>query len=136
LHADLQEWMDRAADVIIVSFGSRFGVLPSEMAAKFFDAFSKVKYRFLFRFLTANYDGRVPIPENVRIMEWLPQNDVLGHTSTRAFITHSGNNGQYESLYHGVPMLCFYIDVDQQPNAKRAVKKGTLLASRRDINVK
>ena len=27
---------------------------------------------------------------------WVPQNDLLGHPSTRAFLTHCGSNGMYE----------------------------------------
>ena len=35
------------------------------------------------------------------VEEWVPQNDILGHPKLKLFITHGGNNGQYEALYHG-----------------------------------
>ena len=64
------------------------------------------------------------IPENVHILKWLPQNDMPGHQKTKLFITHCGNNGQYEAVYHGVPMLGFPIFGDQHHNAFRMVQHG------------
>ncbi len=31
-----------------------------------------------------------------QVVQWAPQNDVLGHAKTRAFLTHGGVNGLYE----------------------------------------
>jgi hypothetical protein len=36
----------------------------------------------------------------LQIVHWAPQNDVLGHPKTRAFLTHGGINGLYEVLPH------------------------------------
>ena len=59
------------------------------------------------------------IPDNVKIVPWLPQNDLLGHPNTRLFITHCGVNGQHEAIYHGVPMIGFPIFSEQMYNCKR-----------------
>ena len=124
LEASLDKWMSQAANVVVVSFGSMFSSLPVNIATKLFDAFSKLpQYRFLFRFKQSD-SAQLQVSSNVRLMDWLPQNDALGHNSTVLFITHSGNNGQQEAFYHGVPMLCFYIHADQANNAKRVVSKG------------
>ena len=64
------------------------------------------------------------VPRHVHIRKWLPQNDILGHSRTKLFLTHSGNNGQHEALYHGVPMIAFYFWNDQKHNAHRIHKKG------------
>ncbi len=32
------------------------------------------------------------------MMPWVPQNDILGHRSTKAFLSHMGANGLYEVL--------------------------------------
>ncbi len=31
-----------------------------------------------------------------QVVQWAPQNDVLGHSKMRAFLTHGGVNGLYE----------------------------------------
>lgn len=31
-----------------------------------------------------------------QVVQWAPQNDLLGHAKTRAFLTHGGVNGLYE----------------------------------------
>ena len=42
----------------------------------------------------------------------------------KLFITHCGNNGQFEALYHAVPMIGFPQFVDQPYNAARIEHKG------------
>ena len=42
----------------------------------------------------------------------------------KLFITHSGTNGQFEALYHAVPMIGFPVFGDQFYNAKRIEYKG------------
>ena len=71
-----------------------------------------------------NYDSTKikVIPKNIKFMKWLPQNDLLGHPNIRLFITHCGNAGQHESLYHGVPMLGIPIHSDQDHNAMRLIR--------------
>ena len=33
----------------------------------------------------------------MQVVGWAPQNDLLGHAQTRAFLTHGGINGLYEA---------------------------------------
>ena len=63
---------------------------------------------------------------------WLPQNDLVGHANTRVLVTHCGKNGQYEALYHAVPVVCMPIFTDQPYNAERMRVKG--LAEKLDLN--
>ena len=121
----LKELMDTASDgAIILSFGSIAGQFPSEIINKFLNAFSQLKQTVIFKAdgkdsaLTSN------VSKNVHLFPWLPQNDLLGHPNTVLFITHCGNNGQYESLYHGVPMIGFPLFADQHHNAFRMVEHG------------
>jgi glucuronosyltransferase len=61
------------------------------------------------------------------MLSWMPQNDILGHPKTKLFITHCGSNGQYEAVYHGVPMLGIPMFADQGWNCARAKNKGISL---------
>jgi len=109
--------------VVLITFGSMASKFPPEMANKFLSAFQRLgsDYRILFRF--DNKDN-LTIPENVLISPWLPQNDILADPRVRLFITHCGNNGQYEALYHAIPMVAFPLVGDQPYNAKRLEYKG------------
>ncbi|KAF5926799.1 hypothetical protein HPG69_001429, partial [Diceros bicornis minor] len=72
------------------------------------------------------YAGKKPdtLGPNTRLYEWIPQNDLLGHPKTRAFITHCGTNGIYEAIYHGVPMVGIPMFGDQTDNIARMKAKG------------
>ena len=61
-------------------------------------------------------------------MDWLPQNDLLGHNNIKAFVSHVGHNSLYESAYHGVPLVAFPLFGDQHSNAKKIVHIGLGLA--------
>ena len=60
----------------------------------------------------------------MKLLSWLPQNDILGHPKTRLFIGHAGLNGIFESTYHGVPMICSPFFGDQFVNAQVAKRAG------------
>ena len=36
--------------------------------------------------------GNTTLPRNIRLIEWAPQNDVLGHPATKVFLTQAGTN--------------------------------------------
>jgi len=56
--------------------------------------------------------------EDLHVVPWLPQNDLLGHPATRAFLTHGGIHSLYEAVYHAVPMVVVPIGADQPDNAR------------------
>jgi UDP:flavonoid glycosyltransferase YjiC (YdhE family) len=108
--------------VVLVTFGSMASRLPKKVVKKFVEAFERLDgFRVVWRL---NNIHNVKIPANVKVMSWIPQNDLLAHPSVKLFVTHSGNNGQYEAFYHGVPMIGFPLLGDQEYNALRLVKKG------------
>lgn len=92
-----------------------------DIVRKFLDAFEMLNQTVLAKLSIPQ--GWV-VPANVKLQSWLPQNDILGHEKTKLFITHCGNNGQYEALYHGVPMIGFPLFAEQGKNSLRAVHKG------------
>ena len=122
LPRDLDVFMDQSKEgVVVVSFGSVISALPDNVLAKFAEAFSSLKENVVWRF---KHVPRFEVPANVRLVKWLPQNDLLAHPNTKLFVTHCGNNGQYEAFYHGIPMLATPLVWDQLHNAVRINSKG------------
>ncbi|XP_067373516.1 UDP-glucuronosyltransferase-like isoform X1 [Channa argus] len=123
LPADLEEFVDGSGDdgFIVFTLGSMVSNLPEEKAKQFFDAFRQIPQRVLWR-----YTGVPPkdVPKNVRLMKWLPQNDLLAHPKAKVFITHGGNHGVYEGICNAVPMLMFPLFGDQSDNVFRMVVRG------------
>uniref|UniRef100_A0A3P8YDX9 UDP-glucuronosyltransferase n=1 Tax=Esox lucius TaxID=8010 RepID=A0A3P8YDX9_ESOLU len=72
------------------------------------------------------YTGVKPetLAPNTRLYDWIPQNDLLGHPKTKAFISHGGTNGLYEAIYHGVPVVGIPLFGDQPDNIMHMKTKG------------
>merc|ERR1712117_670469 len=64
------------------------------------------------------------MPANMIVRKFLPQQDILGHPNTAAFVTHAGYLSFEESLCHCVPMVATPICYDQFANADEVVKLG------------
>ncbi|XP_062913510.1 UDP-glucuronosyltransferase 2C1-like [Mobula hypostoma] len=118
LPADLQRFMDNSGEdgVVVFSLGSAVGTLPPQVASEFAAGLAKLPQRAIWR-----YTGALPstLGNNTKILSWLPQNDLLSHPKTRAFITHGGENGLYEAIFHGVPVVGIPILFDQYDNLLR-----------------
>ncbi|KAK7940006.1 hypothetical protein WMY93_003332 [Mugilogobius chulae] len=82
LPADLQEFVEGSGDdgFIVFTMGSMVSDMPMEIATLFFEAFRQLPQRVLWR-----YEGKVPenAPKNVKLLKWLPQNDLLAHPKAR-----------------------------------------------------
>lgn len=90
-----------------------------------FDVFAKLKQRIIWK-----WEGAVVPPqksENILMLNWLPQNDILAHRNTRLFISHCGLGGLTEAKFHGVPILGIPVFGDQPKNAKAIAKEGWAL---------
>ena len=125
LPADLEKLFQAAEHgVVVVSFGSLAQSLNDATIDTLFSAFSKLKQTVVMRFPDGIEAARKKASSNLHLVSWLPQNDMLGHNKTVAFVTHCGNNGLYESIYHGVPMVGVPIFADQFQNAFRVVNHG------------
>uniref|UniRef100_A0A8C3JJK0 UDP-glucuronosyltransferase n=1 Tax=Calidris pygmaea TaxID=425635 RepID=A0A8C3JJK0_9CHAR len=107
--------------IVVFSLGSMVSEIPMKKATEIADALGSVPQTVLWR-----YTGEVPpnLPKNVKLVKWLPQNDLLAHPKARAFITHGGSHGVYEGICNAVPMVLMPLFGDQMDNAKRIESRG------------
>ncbi|KAM6925541.1 UDP-glucuronosyltransferase 2A1-like [Xenentodon cancila] len=123
LPSDLEEFMQSSGKygVIVMTLGTLLNDLGSELSETFASAFANLPQKVLWR-----HAGKRPttLGNNTMLLDWLPQNDILGHTKTKAFVTHGGTNGIYEAIYHGVPVLGIPLILDQDDNMVRLKARG------------
>uniref|UniRef100_A0A3B4BFF5 UDP-glucuronosyltransferase n=1 Tax=Periophthalmus magnuspinnatus TaxID=409849 RepID=A0A3B4BFF5_9GOBI len=102
--------------VIIMSLGTLIGSLPHDLSEEIAAAFAKLPQKVIWR-----YTGDKPstLGNNTLLVEWMPQNDLLGHPKTKVFVAHGGTNGIQEAIYHGVPILGIPLVFDQPDNLFR-----------------
>eukprot|EP00058_Branchiostoma_floridae_P018053 XP_002603542.1 hypothetical protein BRAFLDRAFT_220053 [Branchiostoma floridae] len=123
LTKDMEAFVQSSGDdgVIVVSFGSMVKTMSTERLEVFASSFARLRQKVVWRYVGEKPTG---LGNNTRLLALLPQNDLLAHPKTRAFITHAGSNGMYEALHHGVPMVCLPLFSDQPANAARVVARG------------
>ncbi|XP_058833856.1 UDP-glycosyltransferase UGT5-like [Topomyia yanbarensis] len=135
LPEDLKKYLDEADNgVIYFCMGSNIQSkhLPEDKRDAFLQVFSKLKLRVLWKFENESIPNQ---PANLMIKSWMPQNDILAHPNVKLFITHGGNLGTTESLYHGKPMVGIPIFGDQMMNVEKSVRAGyAVLLNFNDIN--
>ncbi|XP_026005294.1 UDP-glucuronosyltransferase 1-1-like [Astatotilapia calliptera] len=132
LPPDLDSWVSGEHGFVVFTLGSMVSDLPEEITSVFLEAFRQIPQKVIWR-----YTGKVPdnVPENVKMMKWVPQNDLLAHPGARAFITHAGSHGLFEGLCHAVPMLMVPLNGDQPDNAARMASRGVgIVLNILDIN--
>ncbi|KAJ8008380.1 hypothetical protein DPEC_G00104220 [Dallia pectoralis] len=120
---ELEAFMQSSGEhgVVVMSLGTLVSALPKEVTEAVAKAFALLPQKVVWRFL-----GERPafLGNNTLLMDWLPQNDLLGHPKTRAFVAHGGTNGLYEAVYHGVPVLGLPLIFDQFDNVLRLQVRG------------
>ncbi|XP_051561154.1 UDP-glucuronosyltransferase 2C1-like isoform X2 [Myxocyprinus asiaticus] len=123
LSQDLEDFVQSSGDhgVIVMSLGTLIGQLPDDVAEAIAEAFAELPQKVIWR-----YKGKRPsaLGNNTLMMDWIPQNDLLGHPKTRAFVAHGGTNGVQEAIYHGVPIVGFGLIFDQPDNLSKMRVKG------------
>ncbi|XP_051235707.1 UDP-glucuronosyltransferase 2A2-like [Dicentrarchus labrax] len=119
----LEEFVQSAKEhgVIIMSLGTLIGELPHDMADEIAAAFSSLPQKVIWRY---KGDRPATLGNNTLLVDWMPQNDLLGHPNIKVFISHGGTNGIYEAIYHGVPIVGIPIVFDQADNLSRLRAKG------------
>ncbi|XP_062861227.1 UDP-glucuronosyltransferase 2B31-like [Trichomycterus rosablanca] len=120
---DLKDFVESSGEhgVVIVSLGTLVGELPSDIADEMAAGLSKLPQKVIWR-----YSGKRPttLGNNTKLVDWLPQNDLLGHPKTKVFVSHGGTNGLLEAIYHGMPIVGLPLVFDQHDNLSRMKYKG------------
>ncbi|XP_078085126.1 UDP-glucuronosyltransferase 1A1-like [Mustelus asterias] len=134
LPQDLEEFMNSSGDhgAVIFSLGSMMPSMPIRTANEIAEALGRIPQKVLWR-----YTGKRPsnLASNTKLVTWLPQNDLLGHPKTRAFLTHAGSHGLYEAICSAVPMVMMPMFADQIENAERIKHHGAgVVLSLKDIS--
>ena len=123
-------WLDAQApgSVLYVSFGS-LAVLSPEQLAELAWGLAASGRPFLWAVrpgLVAGDRGADALPEGFLaatrgrclVAAWCAQEQVLRHRAVGGFLTHSGWNSTAESIWAGVPMVCWPGFADQYINAQ------------------
>jgi MGT family glycosyltransferase len=71
-------------------------------------------------------DALPPVPGNVRVERWVPQQDVLRHAA--AAVVHGGSGSTLGAIAAGVPLVVVPLFADQPYNARRVAEVGAGLA--------
>ncbi|XP_071609525.1 2-hydroxyacylsphingosine 1-beta-galactosyltransferase isoform X1 [Heliangelus exortis] len=123
LPEDLQAWVNGANEngFVLVSFGAGVKYLSEDIANKLAHALARLPQRVIWRF-----SGNKPrnLGNNTKLIEWLPQNDLLGHSNIKAFLSHGGLNSIFETMYHGVPVVGIPLFGDHYDTMTRVQAKG------------
>ncbi|XP_068831806.1 UDP-glucuronosyltransferase 2B4-like isoform X9 [Capricornis sumatraensis] len=126
LPKEMEEFVQSSGEhgIVVFSLGSMVSNMSEERANVIASALAQIPQKVLWR-----YDGKKPdtLGPNTRLYKWMPQNDLLGHPKTKAFITHGGSNGIYEAIYHGIPMVGLPLFADQPHNIVHMTAKGAAI---------
>ncbi|KAJ8441489.1 hypothetical protein Cgig2_026290 [Carnegiea gigantea] len=126
-------WLDSFApdSVVYVNFGS-ITVMTNDQYVEFAWGLANSNHPFLWitRPDLVTGDSAVLSPEFLEktknrglIASWCNQEKVLAHPAIGGFLTHSGWNSTLESIYNGIPMICWPFFAEQQTNCWFSCKK-------------
>ncbi|KAM6986809.1 UDP glucuronosyltransferase 5 family, polypeptide D1 [Aplochiton taeniatus] len=123
LPSDLEEFVQSAGEhgVIVMTLGTLVHALPIEVADQIASVFARMPQKVIWRHVGARPST---LGNNTRLVDWMPQKDLLGHPQTRAFVAHGGTNGVQEAIYHGCPVLGIPLFFDQFDNLLRLRERG------------
>uniref|UniRef100_A0A8C2V4W0 UDP-glucuronosyltransferase n=1 Tax=Chinchilla lanigera TaxID=34839 RepID=A0A8C2V4W0_CHILA len=123
LPKEMEEFVQSSGEhgIVVFSLGSMIYNLTEERANVIASALAQLPQKVIWR-----YSGKTPdtLQPNTQLHEWIPQNDLLGHPKTKAFVTHGGANGIYDAINHGVPMVGIPLFGEQHDNIAHMEAKG------------
>eukprot|EP00064_Thunnus_orientalis_P022816 superscaffoldBa00008041_g23036 len=119
----LEEFVQSSGEhgVILMSLGTFVSELPADLTNKIAAAFATLPQKVIWRH---KGDRPATLGNNTLLVDWMPQNDLLGHPKTKLFVAHGGTNGVQEAIYHGVPVVGLPVFFDQYDNLLRLKERG------------
>jgi len=118
-------WDDEATKLVYMSFGTVTGHMSTsaEVYRIALHAVSELPVRVL---LTVGKQTEIaglhPIPKNVHVEAWVPQDDIFREASL--VICHGGSGTTFGALAAGLPVVFVPLFADQLPNARRVAEAG------------
>ncbi|KAG8512674.1 UDP-glucuronosyltransferase 3A1 [Galemys pyrenaicus] len=110
---------------VLVAFGSVVDYSLSEkLLMEMNSALSGLPQGVIWKCKNCHWPKDMKLAANVKIVDWLPQNDLLAHPHIRLFVTHGGVNSVMEAIEHGVPIVGVYACADQPDNMVRIQAKN------------
>ncbi|XP_061881158.1 UDP-glucuronosyltransferase 2B19-like [Entelurus aequoreus] len=123
LPRELEDFVQSSGEhgVIVMSLGTLVADLPEDITDGIAAAFARLPQKVVWR-----HQGKRPstLGNNTLLLDWLPQNDLLGHPKTKVFVAHGGTNGLQEAIYHGVPLVGLPLMFDQHDNFFKMQVRG------------
>ncbi|XP_047437666.1 UDP-glucuronosyltransferase 2C1-like [Mugil cephalus] len=107
--------------VIIMSLGTYVNKLPADLTNEIAAFFAKLPQKVIWKYAG---DRPATLGNNTLMVDWMPQNDLLGHPKIKLFVAHGGTNGVQEAIYHGVPVVGIPVFFDQYDNLLRLKDRG------------
>ncbi|TQD74172.1 hypothetical protein C1H46_040126 [Malus baccata] len=146
--SDCTQWLNTKphGSVLYVSFGSYAHVAKKDLIEITNGLkLSKVNFVWVLRPDIVSSNDTDPLPSGFRddvkdrsiVIPWCSQKAVLAHPAIGGFLSHCGWNSTLESIWCGVPLLCFPLLTDQFTNRKLIVddwKVGINLCNRRVVS--
>ncbi|XP_072946301.1 UDP-glucosyltransferase 2-like [Epargyreus clarus] len=106
--------------VVYMSLGTNVqsSQLGLQTTAMFWEVFAELPYNFLVKWDMDNTTH----PENVRLVTWVPQSNLLKHSKVKLFITQCGLQSTDEAIVAGVPVIGIPMFIDQFYNSEKYIK--------------
>ncbi|XP_058056873.1 UDP-glucosyltransferase 2-like [Anopheles bellator] len=124
LPMELQSYLDESEHgVVYFSLGTliRSDSLNQRNLNLFLEVFKSLKYDVLWK-----HDGEMDLngTTNIRMVRWVPQQDVLAHPKVKAFVMQGGQQSMEEAIDRHVPLVVIPFNFDQFGNADKVLDLG------------